>query len=51
MKLKKANENVNRVDKVPAIDIDVENAPEGTMFIVKDGKLVPMQMPQANVTS
>ena len=48
---KKVDEHVNRVSEAPVPDIDVENTPEGTMFIVKNGKLVTMQTPKANVTS
>ena len=45
MKLKKGEEHIDKEAEAPALDVDVQDAPEGTMFIVKDGRLVPMPAP------
>ena len=45
MRLKKGEEHIEKQDEAAALDVDVQDAPEGTMFIVKDGRLVPMPAP------
>ena len=45
MKLKKGEEHIDKEAEVQELDVDIQDAPEGTMFIVKDGKLVPMPLP------
>ena len=45
MKLKKVEEHVEMAAESATFDVDVQDAPEGTMFIVKDGRLVPMPAP------
>ena len=52
MRLKKGDEHFSKQDKEPAREVDIQNVPEGTMFIVQNGKLVAMPpSPQTKVTS